>query len=60
MCNEYKYRQRGVTVDIEYEDEGTRFCRKVRPKGSRSLSFLFFAMKKPGDLEPTVEHVQVG
>jgi hypothetical protein len=59
LLNEYKYRQRGVTGDFEAEDEDTRFCKKYSKKEAGSSDSFFVARKEPGDLEPTVEHVQV-
>jgi hypothetical protein len=60
--NEYKYTQRGVTGDIEYEDEDKTFCKKYGKKQAGASDFFVVARKESeaGDLEPTVEHVQVG
>jgi hypothetical protein len=60
LFNEYKYRQRGVTGDSESEDEDTIFCKKYSKKETGASDSFFLARKEPGDLEPTVKHVQVG
>jgi hypothetical protein len=59
MFNKYKYRQR-VTGDSESEDEDTTFCKKYGKKEAGASYSFFVARKEPGDLEPTVEHSQVG
>jgi hypothetical protein len=59
MFNKYKYRQR-VTGDSESEDEDTTFCKKYGKKEAGASYSFFVARKDPGDLEPMVEHVQVG
>jgi hypothetical protein len=60
LFNEYKYRWRGVTCDSESEDEDTQFCKKYGKKEAGASYSFFVARKEPGDLEPTLEHVQVG
>jgi hypothetical protein len=60
LFNEYKYRQIGVTGDSESEDEDTKFCKKYGKKEAGASYSFFVARKEPGDLEPTVGHVQVG
>jgi hypothetical protein len=60
LFNEYKYRHRWSTGDIESEDEDTRFCKKYSKKETGASYSFFVARKEPGDLERTVKHVQVG
>jgi hypothetical protein len=60
LFNEYKYRHRGVIGDSEYEDKDTRFCKKYGKQEAGASDSFFVARKEPGDLEPTVKHVQVG
>jgi hypothetical protein len=60
LFNKYKYRQRGVTGESESEDEDARFCKRFGKKEAGASYSFFVARKNPGDLEPTVEHVQVG